>query len=89
MYYYIINLVCFYAGKLFGNYATLSIGWDGFDYTVYGAGLESLWDISKYLKACDLAAEIVIVMALLVALGYLLYYFGIGLYEGYTGKKIE
>lgn len=89
MYYYIIDLVCFYAGKLFGNYATLDIRWDGLDYTVYGTGLVSLWDISKYLKVCDLAEETVAITALLFFLGYLLYYLAIGFYEGYTGKSIE
>lgn len=89
MYYYIINLVCFYSGKLFGNYATLDIRWDGLDYTVYGTGLVSLWDIAKYLKVCDLAAEFVFIIASLVFLGYLLYYLAIGFYEGYTGKSIE
>lgn len=89
MYYYIIELVCFYTGKLFGNYTALSIDWDGFSYDIHGMGLEGIHDMLLYIAVCDRAAEIVIIIALLATLAYLLCYLAIGFYEGYTGKEIE
>ncbi len=89
MYYYIINLVSFYIGKLLGNYAALSIEWDGFSYDIHGTGLEGIWDMFSWLSFRDQLAEIVFMIALMVFLAYLLYYLAIGFYEGYTGKSIE
>ncbi len=89
MYYYIINLVSFYIGKLLGNYAALSIEWDGFSYDIHGTGLEGIWDMFSWLSFRDQLAEIIFMIALMVFIAYLLYYFAIGFYEGYTGKSIE
>lgn len=89
MYYYIISLVCFYGGKLFGNYAALSIDWNGFSYDIHGTGLVGLHDMLIYIAVCDRAAEITAVLAFAGILLYLAYYLAIGFYEGYTGKSIE
>lgn len=89
MYYYIINLVCFYIGKFFGGYDALSIHWNGFDYTVSGKGLDGLNQIYRYLHYCDYMDETVRIAALVGAVLYAILWFGVGVYEGYTGKEIE
>lgn len=89
MYYYIIDLVCFYIGKFFGDYDALSIYWNGFDYTVTGKGIDGLIQIGGYLRYRDNCAEAVLITILVLAAMYLVILFGIGVYEGYTGKSIE
>lgn len=89
MYDYIINLVAFYIGKFFGGYDALSIYWEGFDYTVTGKGLDGLIQIGGYLHYCDYLAETVLIAILGGTAMYLVIWFGVGVYEGYTGKSIE
>ena len=89
MYYYIINLVCFYIGKFFGGYDELSIHWNAIDYTVSGKGLDGLNQIYIYLHYCDYMDETVRIAALVGAVLYAILWFGVGGYEGYTGKEIE
>ena len=89
MYYYIINLVCFYIGKFFGGYDALSIHWNGFDYTVTGKGLNGLFQMGGYLHYCDVYAKFVLVTALVLTIMYLVVLFGINVYHGYTEKMVE
>ena len=89
MYYYIIDLVCFYIGKFFGDYDALSIYWNGFDYTVTGKGLDGLFQIGGYIRYCDNCEEAVLITILVLTAMYIVILFGIGVYEGYTGKSIE
>lgn len=89
MYYYIINLVCFYIAKCFHGYDALSIKWNGFDYTVTGKGLDGLIQACGYIHYCDVCAKFVLMVFLVLTAMYLVILFGIGVYEGYTGKEIE
>lgn len=89
MYYYIINLVCFYIGKFFGGYDALSIEWNGFDYTVTGKGFDGLVQTCGYLHYCDVYAKFVLMGILVLTAMYLVILFGVGVYFGYTGKEIE
>lgn len=89
MYYYIINLVCFYIGKFFGGYDALSIHWNGFDYTVTGKGLDGLLQMGGYLNYCNNCAKTVLITFLVITVVYLAAFFIAGVYCGYTGKEIE
>lgn len=89
MYYYIINLVCFYIAKFFGGFDALSIHWNGFDYTVTEKGLDGLTQTYAYIRYCDFTAKSVLIVFSVLTAMYLVILFGIGVYEGYTGKDIE